>query len=57
MQGLRHVCKNIDLIGLVTTHVGSPQGIDVFQDARLLTLSWPYYPKVVSCVEAMAEQQ
>lgn len=30
------------------------QGIDVFQDARLLTLAWPYYPKVISCVEAIA---
>ncbi len=33
------------------------QGIDVFQDARLLTLAWPYYPKVISCVEAIAVKQ
>lgn len=33
------------------------QGIDVFQDARLLTLAWPYYPKVISCVEAIAMKQ
>ena len=33
------------------------QGMNVFQDARLLTLSWPFYPKYAACVEAIAEQQ
>ena len=33
------------------------QGINVFQDARLLTMSWPYWPKINNCVEELARQR
>lgn len=33
------------------------KGINVFQDARLLTLAWPYWPKINQCVEELARQR
>ena len=33
------------------------QGIDYFQDAQLLTLSWPYFPNMSLIVEGVAKRR
>lgn len=34
---------------------GLPQGLDIFQDAQLLTLSWPYWPSKLMVADALRE--